>query len=345
MPKFSVIIPVYMAQQYLPQCLDSILAQAVTDYEVILVDDCSKDDSGKICDAYAAKDSRFRVIHKKQNEGLGFARRDGLAAATGEWVLFVDSDDWIASETMSVLSQNIGDDIDILVFGMTLCHENADGKTIREEVISPAPAKACTRQEIGNLLPALDSQRSFPYMCNKLYRFQFLTGSGVAFNTIQSMEDFFYNIEVFPKAKGVRVISQPFYRYRKPARETLVSAYNPNFFELCKKRNEAEKAFIRDMGANSEENRQKLDRIHLNHLISCLIKNAAKNSPLTAKEQRQKAADILKDPHTRDMLRHIRCSGLQYNVILLIFKCKLAFAAVWVGKLANALNARAVKRS
>lgn len=68
MPKISIIIPVYGVEQYLPQCLDSILTQSFTDYEVILVDDCSKDNSGKICDQYAAKDSRIRVIHKKRNE-------------------------------------------------------------------------------------------------------------------------------------------------------------------------------------------------------------------------------------------------------------------------------------
>lgn len=340
MPTFSLIIPVYRVEQYLPQCLDSILQQPFTNFEVILVDDCSPDHSGKLCDDYAAKDSRIKVIHKEQNEGLGYARRDGLAAAAGEWVFFVDSDDWIAPETLNVLSENAGEDMDILVFGMTLCHENAQGETVRSEVVSPAPTQAFTRQEIGNLLPALDTQRSFPYMCNKLYRLQLLTECGVAFNTIQSMEDFFYNIEVFSKARGIRVIPQPFYHYRKPVKETLASAYNPNFFELCKKRNEAEKSFIRQMDAWTEDNLQKLDLIHLNHLIACMIKNTATNSPLSGKEQRQKAKQILADPHTRAMLRHIRCSGLQYRLIVWIFRCRLSLAAVWIGRLANRRKAR-----
>lgn len=96
------------------------------------------------------------------------------------------------------------------------------------------------------------------------------------------------------------------------------------------------------MDAWTEDNLQKLDLIHLNHLISCMIKNTAKNSPLSKKEQKQKAKQILTDPHTREMLRHIHCGGLKYRIILLIFKCRLSFAAVWVGKLANYLNARAV---
>jgi glycosyltransferase family 2 len=342
-PKISIIVPVYGVEKYLPYCLDSIIGQSFTDYEVILVDDCSKDNSGKICDAYSKKDSRFRVIHKKQNEGLGYARRDGLAAATGEWSLFVDSDDWLASETLSILSEKTAGNMDILVFGITLYYENIEGKAIREERIVPLAAKASTKQEIGNIMVALDTQRCYPYMCNKLYRTRFLKECGVAFNTIQSMEDFFYNIEVFKKARGIAVIPQPLYRYRKPARETLVSAYNPHFFELCKKRNEAEKAYIREMDVWTEENLQKLDRIHLNHLISCMIKNTAKNSPLSPKEQRRQARQILQDPHTRAMLRHIRCGGIQYAIVLLAFRCRAAFAAVWLGRLANYLSARSIR--
>ncbi len=343
MPRISIIIPVYGVEKYLPQCLDSILQQSFTDYEVILVDDCSKDNSGKICDEYSAKDSRFKVFHKKQNEGPAQARQEGLAAADGEWILFVDSDDWLAPGALSTLSEEITDDLDILVFGMTLSHENIDGKIIRNEVIAPDSAKAATQKEIGNLLVALDSQRSFPYLWNKLYRARLLRDSGVILPPLRNMEDFFYNIEVFPKAREIIVIPQPFYHYRKPARETLVSAYNPQFFELCKKRNEAEKAYIKKMDVWTEENLQKLDRIHLNHLISCMIKNTAKNSPLTSKEQKQKARQILDDPHTRAMLKHIRCKGLKYAIVLLVFKLKLSFAAVWIGKLANYLKARSVR--
>lgn len=343
MPKFSVIIPVYGAEAYLAKCVDSILTQPCRDLEVILVDDCSKDGSGKICDDFAARDARVRVLHKPQNEGLGYARRDGLAAAAGEWILFVDSDDWIEANTLQTLSDSIEPDVDILVFGMTLCFENAAGETVRTEVISPERAKAHGAREMGDLLMRLDSQRSFPYMCNKLYRAQFLADAAVPFNTIQSMEDFFYNIEVFEKAGGVRVLSEPFYCYRKPARETLVSAYNPDFFALSKRRTAAERAFLQRSGADTEENLQKLDKIFLNHLISCLIKNAASNSPLSGREQRQRAAEMLRDRDTRAMLRHIRCGGLRYRVILLIFRLRLAFAAVWVGQLACRLGARSLQ--
>lgn len=100
-PKVSIIVPVYNTEKYLRRCLDSIAAQTFTDWECICVDDGSPDASGAICDEYAAKDSRFVVIHQ-ENGGVSRARNAGLDAARGEWIAFVDSDDWIEPETFAL---------------------------------------------------------------------------------------------------------------------------------------------------------------------------------------------------------------------------------------------------
>lgn len=102
MPKISVIVPVYNVEKYLPQCLDSILAQTFTDFELILVNDGSKDRSGNICDEYAQKDSRIVVIHK-ENGGASSARNSGLDIAKGEWISFIDSDDYVTPNYLSDL--------------------------------------------------------------------------------------------------------------------------------------------------------------------------------------------------------------------------------------------------
>lgn len=90
----SIIVPVFNAEKYLHKCIDSILAQTHTDFELLLINDGSKDNSGAICDEYAAKDNRIRVFHK-ENAGVSKARNLGLDNAKGEWITFVDSDDWV----------------------------------------------------------------------------------------------------------------------------------------------------------------------------------------------------------------------------------------------------------
>ena len=94
MPELSVIVPIYKAEKYIRKCIDSILTQSFRDYELILVDDGSPDNCGVICDEYAAKDDRIKVIHKR-NGGVSEARNVGLDIAGGAYISFIDPDDWV----------------------------------------------------------------------------------------------------------------------------------------------------------------------------------------------------------------------------------------------------------
>lgn len=101
-PAISMIVPVYNTELYLHRCIDSILSQTFTDFELLLIDDGSTDRSGEICDEYAGKDKRVRVFHK-ENGGVSSARNLGLDEARGEWIAFVDSDDWVSTKLLEFL--------------------------------------------------------------------------------------------------------------------------------------------------------------------------------------------------------------------------------------------------
>ncbi|GHB33685.1 glycosyl transferase [Streptomyces viridiviolaceus] len=107
MPKLSLVVPVYKVQGYLPECLDSVLGQDYTDFEIIAVDDCSPDGSGAILDEYAERDTRIRVIHLTENVGLGRARNAGLEKAEGDYVLFLDSDDTLSDGALTAIADRI----------------------------------------------------------------------------------------------------------------------------------------------------------------------------------------------------------------------------------------------
>ncbi len=118
--KFSIIVPIYQIEKYLRQCLDSILAQDYTDYELLLIDDGSLDECPVICDEYAKKDSRIKVIHK-ENGGLVSARKAGAEIAKGEYVLNIDGDDWVEAGYLSKIAQAIetSQNADIIAWGYT----------------------------------------------------------------------------------------------------------------------------------------------------------------------------------------------------------------------------------
>jgi len=129
MPKISFIVPVYGVEKYINKCVDSILGQTYRDFELILVDDGSPDNCPEICDMYAVKDKRVKVIHKK-NEGVSAARNSGIEAATGEWAYFVDSDDWIEQDASENLYKDaVKYNADCVMSDCVKCYE--DGKTVR----------------------------------------------------------------------------------------------------------------------------------------------------------------------------------------------------------------------
>lgn len=124
LPKISIIVPVYKVEKYLSPCIESILAQTYTNFELLLIDDGSPDQSGKICDEYAGKDGRVRVYHK-MNTGVSDTRNMGLEKAQGEWILFVDSDDWLSPRCLETCSNAMVDSqLDLLQFGYQQVDDN-----------------------------------------------------------------------------------------------------------------------------------------------------------------------------------------------------------------------------
>mgnify|MGYP000849222560 FL=1 len=112
-PLISIVVPIYNTEQYLDRCIESIVSQSHKNIEIILVNDGSIDSSGAICDEWAEKDHRIKVIHKN-NEGVTIARKTGVEEATGEWICFVDSDDKLPENAIQILSSQIRDDVDMV---------------------------------------------------------------------------------------------------------------------------------------------------------------------------------------------------------------------------------------
>lgn len=330
----SVIVPVYNVELYLANCIDSLLNQSYQNLEIILVNDCSADGSLAICQEYAAKDQRIKIIDKKQNEGLGNARKSGVAVSTGQWICYVDSDDWIEPDVFQKVMRRLSDDVDIAVMGTNICYEDAEKQVVRKDCVSLELKKADTKERMGEMLVYLDTHRSFPYMWNKIYRADFVKNSGVEFNTIQSMEDFFYNIELFEKAKCVISVEEVFYNYRRPVTETLATAYNKHFFDLCKKRYLAEVQFLKIMRADKEEHLQKLYQIYIKHVISCLIRDCSDKAGFKYRDKINRAKVYLYDEATCDVLEKYHPDSLKWKVIAGILSRKHHVCAVLMGKMA-----------
>ncbi|MEU6085470.1 bifunctional glycosyltransferase family 2 protein/CDP-glycerol:glycerophosphate glycerophosphotransferase [Streptomyces sp. NPDC047085] len=178
MPRLSLVIPVYKVQGYLAECLDSVLGQDYTDFEVIAVDDCSPDGSGAILDEYAERDARIHVIHLTENVGLGRARNAGMEKVQGDYVLFLDSDDTLTKGALRAISERLeaADDPEILVFDYARSYW--DGRVRPNQLadlLQPDGPEAFPLAERPQLLDLLQ------IVWNKAYRRDFVLREGFTF--------------------------------------------------------------------------------------------------------------------------------------------------------------------
>ncbi len=197
MPLISVVVPVYNAEKYLDKCVESILAQGVEGLELLLVNDGSKDSSLAICNAYAERDSRIKVLDKP-NGGVSSARNLGLDNATGEWVTFVDSDDWLDEGALAECVPYMGE-YEIIRFSTLDIF--ADGHTHRRPVRFAKDWNEAFRQVVGH--------RTMIGIAGTLYRRNLLEDNNIRFDTtITYGEDWWVLAQAMSHARSVKTLSE-----------------------------------------------------------------------------------------------------------------------------------------
>lgn len=335
MMKFSIIAPVYGVERYLDECVQSILAQTYEDFELILVDDCSPDNCPAMCDEYARKDPRVRVIHHPVNQGLGASRNTGMSHARGEYLFFVDSDDYIAADTLKECVGALDAGVDLVVFGLTCVYQNGQGETTwTEELNAQAMTAQCPRENAEAFI-RLNQARIFPFAWNKIYRREFLESYAAAFEKTKLIEDFLFNIRVFSEAKQIQLMDRAFYFYRRPAHETLVSKYAPEFFELSKRKYLLEKQFLEACGGDTKENNQVIMTSYIKHLISVVIRNRSASANLSQKQQIGLVRELLSDPVTQEVLKDYVPDGMKMKVIAYTMRHGMARTFALIGVCAD----------
>lgn len=211
-PEISVIVPVYNAGKYLRRCVDSILAQTFTDFELLLINDGSTDSSPAICDQYASADSRVRVFHKP-NGGVSSARNLGLDNARGQWIAFVDADDYVDNGYLKSILPNENE----FVIGSMIWESSKD--SIKTSFVP----KTYDYNEIIPFLERNISVQMFTGPCFKLYLRRLLVEHDIKFErNLQHNEDFVFVLRYLCTQKFyIRTISECYYHYQRDIEQSL----------------------------------------------------------------------------------------------------------------------------
>lgn len=241
--KFSIIIPVYNVEQYLRACLDSVLAQTFSDWEAVYVNDGSTDGSLSVLEEYEKKDHRLRII-SQPNGGLSAARNTGLAAAQGDYVVFVDSDDWVEPMMLIRLAEEV-DNEDMVCFACRKSDSGATDKLVSEQGDGWS---YYNRHALEH--------RVVPFVCvwQRCYRREFLLANSLSFREGILHEDNEFTPRACLKAKHIKVIPDVFYNYRvRPgsimatrglrSKESLITIGN-ELSDLFAKENDIDKTIV-----------------------------------------------------------------------------------------------------
>lgn len=213
MPRFSIIIPVYNVKNFINECVDSVVNQTFTDWELLLIDDGSTDGSQTICDDYSYNDSRVVTVHQS-NGGASKARNTGLDKANGEYIIFLDSDDyWEDCNALKLIDEKIeSDDADIVVFGCTDFNMNTGERLISR---SNYDLDLIDKGDKNNILHYFLSTKLLPGNPNVFCFSKNIVNDSIRFKTGIQDEDYDFVLSVFLNSNSISAINNPFYMYRK----------------------------------------------------------------------------------------------------------------------------------
>lgn len=226
MLKYSVIVPVYNVENYLPRCIDSLLAQNYADLEILLIDNGSNDQSGQICENYAAQFSNITAYHIP-NKGVGSARNFGLSKAKGEFICFVDADDYLVGNLFSDVESQLDSQLDLLVFSYYNSIEKNLSEIDRSAKILPTEGKK-DKSDFIALFQELFLTDMMYTVWNKIYRREFLEEHQIVFESYELGEDVRFNLSVYQHVNTVFLVKSGYYVYVSGRVDSAMGQYNPN---------------------------------------------------------------------------------------------------------------------
>lgn len=232
--KVSVVVPVYNNEKYLDKSIECIMKQTYSDIEIILVNNGSRDKSLQICNEYAKKDARIVVIDVPENIGAGEARNRGIDTAQGEYIAFLDADDWYEPSMLEKLLRAVLiSDYDVAICGYETYVEGT-GIT-NNEIFSPTSSKLLISTDVRMFFSKTFPDGMAGFLWNKIYKLSVIKENGVRFPNTERLEDGFFNIDFFASAKSCVIISDVLYHYRISTQADLSRKYAPGYFEIVEK--------------------------------------------------------------------------------------------------------------
>ncbi len=319
-PLVSIIAPVYNVEAYLPKMIDSVLAQTFTDFELLLVDDGTPDNSGRICDEAAAKDSRVKAIHK-QNGGSASARNEGMKAARGKYFFFIDSDDWIEPEMLATLVET-AEKYQCMLTVTGFCMEYYEAGEFTSYDVTLEPAVYLTQTEFRANAYKYFNQSFFAFPWNKLFLSEHIRKHDITWpEQFRQWNDLPFNIDYMMDITSAVFVPGSMYHYfrSRPGAEGATVSEKAVLYSIRKEQFEYILRLYRHWGTNDRTSVEEIHAYYISRLLQC-IQETTSLKGMSGEEKRKQVSVILSDEQTKKSLALARPENALMRIAILPMK-------------------------
>lgn len=326
----SIIMPVYNVENFVGKAIESILAQTLTNFEFFVVNDGSTDKSGDICDEYAAKDSRIKVIHK-ENSGAPSARNVAIEQARGKYMYFLDSDDWAEPTMLEDMVKLANDNnAQLVVTGYYIDTYYSDDEYISLDVTQPDRIFTSQREFRENAYKLFDHNLLYtPW--NKLYLASYILENNIRFPQT-FWDDFPFNLAVVRDVEKVAVSSKQYYHFMRARAESETAKYRPNMYE----KREEEHSWMLDLYAYwnvaDADSMEMVHRRYIERVVGCIENLTNRSCTLSPAEKRREIKKIITAPRVRQALKLVKPKSAMMRLMLIPIKLQSALLTYWEGQ-------------
>jgi len=314
----SIIIPVYNAEKYLDKCLNSILNQTYKDIEVIVVNDGSTDNSGKLCEEYRKKDGRIKVVHQK-NSGTSIARNAGIKLSKGKYMEFVDSDDYIEPDMVEKLVEAMTKNVQLVICGYKSICENKNKISSKEYTC--AKKGKYENHDFMNNFGEIFQDNFINSPGNKLYVSYLLKRFELRFIEKLNMgEDLLFNIEYLKVCKDINIISDAPYNYLETNQDSLTTIYKDDLFENQQMVFRKIREFLIEKNCYKNSNVKFVEKIYLDSITSCFGNLYHRDSRITSQKRKEKICEIINDDSVRTNILSSRKGTMENRLMRFMIK-------------------------
>ena len=334
-PLFSIVMPVYNVEKYLRDAVESVLQQTYPRFELLLVDDCSPDNSPAICDELAATDARIRVIHKHINEGPSMARNTGISEAVGEYISFMDSDDTIDTYLLSDVANSLaGNPAQCVMFGVEEEYYNKAGE-LKEANVVTYPGKAfCNQCDLRQEIILIEKSTLYGYSANKFYEVGYLKKIGIMFDkNLTLLEDISFNVEFFMNAESLNILESAPYHYKKRGNGSITDRFDPDYFKLHTDRIAKIKAQYIYWNLYTSEVKVVLASIYCRYIFSALQRNYDKQAGMSRRDRRKWIKALFLDDLFNELIPLSQPDSLVFKAMTLLLKKRCIFLLLLCSKM------------